>query len=41
MDTANYNDFIIFNAGVRYDDYNITSANNTASQTDQYGHHQL
>ena len=32
MDTANYKDFIIFNAGIRYDDYGITSANNTASQ---------
>lgn len=31
MDTANYNDFIIVNAGIRYDDYNITSANNTSA----------
>lgn len=32
MDTANYQDFIIFNAGIRIDDYNVTSANNTVSQ---------
>ena len=33
MDSANYHDFIILNAGVRYDDYHIKSANNTSSQT--------
>ncbi|WP_246725313.1 TonB-dependent siderophore receptor [Beijerinckia sp. L45] len=30
-DTANYNDFIIGNAGVRYDDYSVTSGNNQGS----------
>ncbi|HUO44768.1 MAG TPA: TonB-dependent receptor [Burkholderiales bacterium] len=33
IDTANYNDFIIVNGGVRYDDYGITAANNTRSQS--------
>ncbi len=33
MDTANYHDFIIVNGGVRYDDYHISSANNTSSQS--------
>jgi catecholate siderophore receptor len=33
MDTANYNDRILLNGGVRYDDYHVTSANNTASQS--------
>ncbi len=33
MDTANYKDFIIVNAGVRYDDYHISAANNTSSQS--------
>ena len=37
MDTANYNDFIIVNGGVRYDDYQITAANNTSSRTDDSG----
>jgi catecholate siderophore receptor len=32
MDTVNYNDFILFNAGVRYDDYHITASNDTASE---------
>jgi catecholate siderophore receptor len=32
MDTANYRDRFIFNAGVRYDDYSITAANNTSSR---------
>ena len=32
LDTANYHDFIIVNAGIRYDDYHITSANNASSQ---------
>jgi len=31
MDTANYKDVIILSAGIRYDDYHIRSANNTAS----------
>jgi catecholate siderophore receptor len=31
MDTANYRDFIILSAGIRYDDYHITSHNNTSS----------
>jgi catecholate siderophore receptor len=33
MDTANYNDFIIANGGIRYDDYRITAANNTSSRS--------
>ena len=33
MDTANYHDFIIVNAGIRYDDYHITAANNTSSNS--------
>ena len=32
LDTANYHDFIILNAGIRYDDYHITAANNSSSQ---------
>ena len=32
LDTANYHDFIIVNAGIRYDDYHIRAANNTSSQ---------
>jgi catecholate siderophore receptor len=32
MDTANYHDFLILNAGIRYDDYHIGAANNTSSQ---------
>ena len=36
-DTANYNDFIIFNAGVRLDNYKVSSANNTASQKAENG----
>ncbi len=31
MDTANYKDFLILSAGVRYDDYNIRSYNNTST----------
>lgn len=46
LDTANYNDFIILNGGVRYDDYNINVngygtvngvANTFGSQSQQYG----
>jgi catecholate siderophore receptor len=33
MDTANYHDFIILNAGIRYDDYHINSSNNTSAQS--------
>jgi len=33
MDTANYRDFIILSGGVRYDDYNIKSSNNTAAKS--------
>src|SRR6202044_3107429 len=33
MDTANYHDFIILNAGIRYDDYHISAANNTSSNS--------
>ncbi|MBV9842157.1 MAG: TonB-dependent receptor [Sphingomonadaceae bacterium] len=32
IETANYRDLVILNAGVRYDDYDITSANNTSSR---------
>jgi catecholate siderophore receptor len=31
MDTMNWNDRLLFNWGVRYDDYGITSSNNTSS----------
>jgi catecholate siderophore receptor len=31
MDTANYHGFLILNAGIRYDDYHITAANNSGS----------
>ena len=37
MDTANYDDFIIVNAGIRFDNYKVTSANNTASQSVKSG----
>src|SRR5580698_8849777 len=37
MDTANYHDFLILNAGIRYDDYHIGAANNTSSQAAQSG----
>ncbi|MEJ0049272.1 MAG: TonB-dependent receptor [Rhodospirillales bacterium] len=37
MDTANYNDFIIVNGGVRYDDYKISAANNASSRTAHAG----
>ncbi|WP_158543497.1 TonB-dependent receptor [Dyella solisilvae] len=37
MDTASYNDFIIVNGGIRYDDYKITASNNTSSRTDDSG----
>ena len=33
MDTANYNDVIIVNGGVRYDDYGIIASNDTSSRT--------
>ncbi len=33
MDTASYHDFIILNAGIRYDDYHINSSNNTSVQS--------
>jgi catecholate siderophore receptor len=33
MDTANYREFVILNAGVRYDGYHITAANNTSSRS--------
>ena len=35
--TSNYNDFIIANAGVRYDDYTVTSRNNTGFITAHSG----
>lgn len=37
LDTANYNDFIILNGGVRFDDYHITATNNTSSQSADSG----
>jgi catecholate siderophore receptor len=37
MDTANYNDLFILNAAIRFDDYKINSANNTASQSANSG----
>lgn len=37
MDTANYNDFIILNAGIRYDDYSVSARNNLGSQSVQDG----
>ena len=33
MDTANFSDLFIANAGVRYDDYQINAANNTSSRS--------
>jgi catecholate siderophore receptor len=33
LDTANYQDLVIVNGGVRYDDYNITSSNNRGAQS--------
>jgi len=33
MDTASYKDFIILNAGIRYDDYHIRAANDTSSSS--------
>jgi catecholate siderophore receptor len=33
MDTANYNDFIIVNGGIRYDDYKINASNNTSTRS--------
>lgn len=37
IDTATYRDTIIVNAGVRYDDYDITSSNNTSSRSAHSG----
>jgi catecholate siderophore receptor len=37
MDTANYHDILILNAGVRYDDYDISAANNTSSRSAHSG----
>ena len=37
MDTANYHDFIILNAGIRYDDYRINAASDTSSQSASSG----
>jgi catecholate siderophore receptor len=33
IDTANYNDILILNGGVRYDDYDIKTRNNTSSSS--------
>ncbi|MBS0219694.1 MAG: TonB-dependent receptor [Proteobacteria bacterium] len=37
IETANYNDFVFVNGGVRFDDYHITSANNTAYNAADFG----
>jgi catecholate siderophore receptor len=37
IDTANYDDFILVNGGVRYDDYRISSKNNTSSRFAESG----
>jgi catecholate siderophore receptor len=37
MDTANYKDFLIFNGGVRYDDYHVSARNNTSSRSADSG----
>jgi catecholate siderophore receptor len=37
LETANYNDLLIFNGGVRYDDYRVTSSNNTSSASQESG----
>src|SRR5262249_8351715 len=31
--TANYQDFVILNGGIRYDDYHVSSSNNMGSQS--------
>ena len=41
MDTANWQDTIILNGGVRYDGYDLRSSNNTRSSHGQLGFHQL
>lgn len=37
MDTANWRDIVILNGGIRYDDYHLTSYNNTSSRTANNG----
>ena len=37
IDTANFNDTLIVNGGIRYDDYGITASNNTSSRTSSSG----
>jgi catecholate siderophore receptor len=37
MDTASYNELLFLNAGVRYDDYGITAANNTSERNASSG----
>lgn len=37
IDTANYDDTLIVNGGIRYDDYGITASNNTSSRTSSSG----
>ncbi|WP_296713093.1 TonB-dependent receptor [Rhodoblastus sp.] len=37
LDTANYQDVVIVNGGVRFDDYNVTASNNKGSQSVQSG----
>ena len=37
MDTANYNDVILVNGGLRYDDYKIQSSTNTSSRSADSG----
>jgi catecholate siderophore receptor len=36
-DTLNYNDIVIVNGGIRYDDYHIASSNNTSARTADNG----
>ena len=37
IDTANYRDIVILNGGIRYDDYHISSANNTSYRSAHSG----
>ncbi|TAL80986.1 MAG: TonB-dependent receptor, partial [Beijerinckiaceae bacterium] len=37
LETANWKDRVIFNAGVRYDDYHVTSSNNMGSASQDSG----
>lgn len=37
IETANYRDFLILNGGIRYDDYNVSSHNNTTGVSAETG----